>query len=69
MGKFGRAPAATSVRVRDYHLVPGATPEHRLAAEREFARLENLVAPQLSSEPVNELGHLTLPSTELTVGA
>lgn len=39
-------PRLPSVRVRDCHLVPGATPEHRLAAEREFARLENLVAPQ-----------------------
>lgn len=47
-GKFGRAPAATSARVRDYYLVPGATPEQRLAAEREFARLENLVAPLIA---------------------
>lgn len=47
-GKFGRAPAATSARVRDYYLVPGATPEQRLAVEREFAHLENLVAPLIA---------------------
>ena len=47
-GKFAQVPAATSARIRDYYLVPGATAEDRLAVEREFARLENLVAPLIT---------------------
>lgn len=44
-GKFGRRPAALSARVLDYYLLPGATTDERLRLERDFARLENLIAP------------------------
>jgi hypothetical protein len=47
-GKFGRRPAASSAHVRDYYLVPGASVDERLAVERDFARLENLVAPVMA---------------------
>ncbi|MFN8629181.1 MAG: DUF4238 domain-containing protein [Chloroflexota bacterium] len=44
-GKYGRRPVASSAFSRDYYALPGATEDERLALEREFARLENLVAP------------------------
>ena len=47
-GKFGRRPAASSARVLDYYLLPGAGPDERLGLEREFARLENIVAPLIA---------------------
>ena len=44
-GKYARKPVASSAFSRDYYALPGATEDERLALEREFARLENLVAP------------------------
>ena len=43
-GKYARRPAASSAFSRDYYALPGATDGERLALEREFARIENLVA-------------------------
>jgi hypothetical protein len=46
-GKYARRPVASSAVVRGYYALPGSTDDERLALEREFARLENLVAPVL----------------------
>jgi Protein of unknown function (DUF4238) len=47
-GKYGRPPVATSAVSQDYYLVPGATVEDRLTLERNFALLENEVAPLMN---------------------
>jgi Protein of unknown function (DUF4238) len=44
-GKFGRPPVAKSAFSRDYYLLPGETIEERLRLERQFALLEDQVAP------------------------
>lgn len=53
-GKYGRRPVATSATERDYYALPGSSLEERLRLEREFAALENVVAPifrRLDTEP------------------
>lgn len=44
-GKFGRPPVAKSAFSRDYYLLPAETNEDRLRLERQFALLEDRVAP------------------------
>ena len=44
-GKYARRPVASSAVARDYYVLPGSTDDERLALERDFARLENLMAP------------------------
>lgn len=44
-GKYGRPPVADSAVSRDYYALPGETDAERLRLEREFATLENQVAP------------------------
>jgi hypothetical protein len=44
-GKFGRPPVAKPAFSRDYYLLPGETDEERLRLEREFALLEDQIAP------------------------
>jgi hypothetical protein len=44
-GKYGRPPVARSAFSRDYYLLPGETDEERLRLERQFALLEDQVAP------------------------
>lgn len=46
-GKFSIRPVATSATVEDYYLLSGATVDERLTLERQFALLENRVAPVL----------------------
>lgn len=44
-GKYARRPVASSAVARDYYALSGGTVDERLALERDFARLENLIAP------------------------
>jgi hypothetical protein len=44
-GKYSRPPVATSATERNYYALPGSSIEDRLRLEREFAELENVVAP------------------------
>ena len=46
-GKFSIRPVATSATAEDYYLLPGATVDERLTLERQFALLEDRVAPLL----------------------
>lgn len=55
-GKFGRSPVAKSAFSRDYYLLPGETDEDRLRLERQFALLEDRVAPLMKWLALQRLG-------------
>lgn len=63
-GKFGLRPAASSARALDYYLVPGASADERLSVEREFARLENLIAPLIARLDAADPGHVRFAEVE-----
>ena len=63
-GKYGRRPVASSAFSRDYYALPGATEEERLALERDFARLENLIAPLVRRLAAADPGPTALMSNE-----
>ncbi len=63
-GKFGRPPVAKSAFSRDYYLLPGETDEERLRLERQFALLEDQVAPLMKRLALQHPGPVQIDDQE-----
>jgi hypothetical protein len=63
-GKYGRPPVAKSAFSRDYYLLPGETDVERLRLERQFALLEDQIAPLMKWLAVHPRGPVQIDDEE-----